>query len=131
MFIDSSYTLAAKACNRTSVNISSSNKEITGFIRFDGAFSRKSGGITTYFAITFTNWADFGVWTNGHLAPGQTTIDGCSSGAYIILPADHDQVTVYVGISFISTEHKHGSIYKCKLNSNHSILFVNLYNKMA
>jgi putative alpha-1,2-mannosidase len=104
ILIDSSYTLATNACNRTSVNISSSNNEITGSIRFDGAFSRKSGGITTYFAITFTNWADFGVWTNGHLAPRQTTIDGCSSGAYVILPADQDQVTAYVSISFISIE---------------------------
>jgi hypothetical protein len=94
ILIDSSYTLATNACNRTSVNISSSNNEITGSIHFDGAFSRKSGGITTYFAITLTNWADFGVWTNGHLVPRQKTIDGCSSGAYVILLADQDQVTV-------------------------------------
>ncbi len=104
ILIDSSYTLAAKACNRSTVNISSSNNEITGSIIFDGAFSRKSGGITTYFAITFPNWDDFGVWTNGHLAPGQTTTDGCSSGVYVILPVDQEQVTVYVGISFISIE---------------------------
>jgi putative alpha-1,2-mannosidase len=104
ILIDSSYTLAARACNQTSVNISSSNHEITGSIRFDGAFSRKSGGITTYFVITFSNWDDFGIWKDGELAPGETTVSGCSSGVYVILPADQDQVTVYVGISFISIE---------------------------
>ncbi|CAF4759608.1 unnamed protein product, partial [Rotaria sp. Silwood2] len=36
--------------------------------------------------------------------PRQTTTDGCSSGAYAILPANQQQVTVYVGISFVSIE---------------------------
>ncbi|CAF3392334.1 unnamed protein product [Rotaria socialis] len=70
-------------------------------------FSKLSGGVTTYFVITFTNWTNFGVWTNGHLVQGQTTTDGCSSGAYVILPDDQQQVTAYVGISFISIEQAH------------------------
>ncbi|CAF4361197.1 unnamed protein product, partial [Adineta steineri] len=50
---------------------------------------------------------NFGVWKDGQLAPGQTTTNGCSSGAYIILPDDQQQATVYVAISFISLEQAH------------------------
>lgn len=104
ILIDNSYTLPLKACNLTSVNIDSKNNEITGSILFEGDFSRSFGGLTTYFIVTFTNWTDFGVWKNGRLVPAKTTIDGCSSGVYVILPADQQQITVYVGISFVSIE---------------------------
>ncbi|CAF2152213.1 unnamed protein product [Rotaria magnacalcarata] len=107
ILVDSSYTLHTKACNQSYVDIDSSKNEITGSILFEGPFSKLSGGVTTYFVITFTNWTNFGVWTNGHLAQGQTTTDGCSSGAYVILPDDQQQVTVYVDISFISIEQAH------------------------
>jgi len=107
MLIDSSYTLHTKACNQSYINIDTSKNEMTGSILFEGPFSKLSGGITTYFVITFTNLTNFGVWTNGQLAPGQTKIDGCSSGAYVILPDDQQQVTIHVGISFISIEQAH------------------------
>ncbi|CAF1412818.1 unnamed protein product [Adineta steineri] len=107
ILIDSSYTLHTKACNQSYINIDSSKNEITGSILFQGPFSKLDGGITTYFVITFANMTNFGVWKDGQLAPGQTTTNGCSSGAYIILPDDQQQATVYVAISFISLEQAH------------------------
>jgi putative alpha-1,2-mannosidase len=104
ILVDSSYTLQTDACRRSHVNIDPTNNEITGSVFFEGSLSKHFGGVTTYFVVTFANWTDFGVWTDGRLAHGQTTADGCSSGAYIILPANQQQVTVYVGISFISIE---------------------------
>ncbi|CAF3147808.1 unnamed protein product [Rotaria socialis] len=104
ILVDSSYTLPLKVCNLSHVNIDPKNNEITGSVFFKGDFSRSFGGLSTYFTIKFTNWTDFGVWTNGSLVHEQTAADGCSSGAYIILPADQEQVTVYVGMSFVSIE---------------------------
>jgi putative alpha-1,2-mannosidase len=122
ILIDSSYTLHTKACNQTSINIDSSKNEITGSILFKGPFSKLDGGITTYFIITFTNWTSFGVWKDGHLAQGQTMTDGCSSGVYVILPDEQQQVTVYVGISFVSIEQAHTNLQmQTKLQSFDSI----------
>jgi putative alpha-1,2-mannosidase len=104
VLVDSSYTLETDACRKSHVNIDPSKNEISGSIFFEGSLSEHFGGVTTYFAITFTNWTDFGVWTNGHLEHGQTVADGCSSGAYVILSDNLQQVTVYVAISFISIE---------------------------
>jgi len=122
ILIDSSYTLHTKACNQSYVNIDSSKNQITGSILFKGPFSELNGGITTYFVITFSNWKTFGVWKDGHLSQGQTTIDGCPSGAYVILPEDQQQVTIYVGISFVSLEQAHINLEtQTKLQSFDSI----------
>ncbi|CAF4654097.1 unnamed protein product, partial [Rotaria sp. Silwood2] len=102
--IDSSYALPPDGCRQSHVNVDRNKNEITGSIFFKGFLSRAFGGVTTYFVITFSNWTDFGVWTEGHLMHGQTAADGCSSGAYVILPVNQKQVTVYVGISFVSIE---------------------------
>ncbi|CAF2134616.1 unnamed protein product [Rotaria magnacalcarata] len=104
VLIDSSYALPPYACQQSHVNINSTNNEITGSIFFKGFLSRSFGGVTTYFVITFTNWTDFGVWTEGRLLQGETTAGGCSSGAYVKLPTNQQQVTIYVGISFVSIE---------------------------
>ncbi|CAF3398384.1 unnamed protein product [Rotaria sp. Silwood2] len=104
ILIDSSYALPPDDCRQSHVNVDRNKNEITGSIFFKGFLSSAFGGVTTYFAITFSNWTDFGVWTEGHLMHGQTAADGCSSGAYVILPVNQKQVTVYVGISFVSIE---------------------------
>ncbi|CAF3021170.1 unnamed protein product [Rotaria sp. Silwood2] len=104
ILIDSSYALPPDGCRQSHVNVDRNKNEITGSIFFKGFLSRAFGGVTTYFVITFSNWTDFGVWTEGHLMHGQTAADGCSSGAYVILPVNQKQVTVYVGISFVSIE---------------------------
>lgn len=104
VLIDSSYALPPDGCQRSHVDIDSTNNEITGSIFFKGFLSRVFGGVTTYFVIKFANWTDFGVWTRGRLMHGQTTAEGCSSGAFVILPSNQRQVTVYVGISFVSIE---------------------------
>lgn len=102
--IDSSYTMQAGACNQSHVNVDSTNHEITGSIFFKGSLSGRFGGVTTYFVISLSNWSQFGTWNDGKITEGQTEASGCSSGAYIILPNDEEQTTMYVGISFISIE---------------------------
>ncbi|CAF1573665.1 unnamed protein product [Rotaria sordida] len=104
ILIDNSYTLQADVCNRSHIKIDSINHEITGLIFFQGSLSGRFGGVTTYFVITLNNWSKFGVWNNGQIIEGQNEIDGCSSGAYIILSNEQEQITMYVGISFISIE---------------------------
>jgi putative alpha-1,2-mannosidase len=122
ILIDSSYALPPLGCKQSHVNIDPSKNEITGSIFFKGSLSKIFGGVTTYFVITFTNWTDFGTWTDGALAHGQTTTDGCSSGAYIILPANQEQITVYVSISFISIEQARTNLQmQTKLQSFDSI----------
>ncbi|CAF3360714.1 unnamed protein product [Rotaria socialis] len=105
ILIDSSYTLQARACNRSQINIDTTNYEITGLIFIEGSLSKRFGGLATYFVITFDHeWADFGVWNDGEIIEKQNQTNGCSSGAYIILPDEHEQITMYVGISFISID---------------------------
>ena len=107
ILIDSSYALPSQShdgCKQSHVNIDPTTNQINGSILFDGNLSIVFGGLTTYFVIKFNNWTDFGVWTNDVLLHGQTTANGCSSGAFIILPSDQQQVTFYVGISFVSIE---------------------------
>jgi putative alpha-1,2-mannosidase len=104
ILIDNSYTLQTDACNQSHIKIDSINHEITGSILFRGSLSRRFGGVTTYFVITLNNWTKFGIWNNGKITEDQNEIDGCSSGAYIILPDGQEQTTMYVGISFISIE---------------------------
>jgi putative alpha-1,2-mannosidase len=105
ILIDSSYTLQTGACNASHINIDSTNHEITGSVFFRGSLSGRFGGVTTYFVITLnTNWTNYGIWNNGEITEGKNEIDGCSSGGYIILPDEPNQVTMYVGISFVSIE---------------------------
>ncbi|CAF3757286.1 unnamed protein product [Rotaria socialis] len=105
ILIDSSYTLQARACNHSQINIDTTNYEITGLIFIEGSLSKRFGGLATYFVITFDHeWADFGVWNDGEIIEKQNQTNGCSSGAYIILPDEHEQITMYVGISFISID---------------------------
>ncbi|CAF3663915.1 unnamed protein product [Adineta steineri] len=104
ILIDNSYTLQANVCTESHVKIDSINHELTGLIHFDGSLSGRFGGVTTYFVIALNNLTQFGTWNHGQITEGQTEIDGCSSGAYIILPDEQEQVTMYVGISFVSIE---------------------------
>ena len=105
ILIHSSYTLQTGVCNASHINIDSTNHEITGSVLFKGSLSARFGGVTTYFAITLNaNWTNYGIWNNGEITEGKNEIDGCSSGGYIILPDEPNQVTMYVGISFISIE---------------------------
>lgn len=106
ILIHNSYTLQTGACNRSHVKIDTINQEIVGSVFFLGSLSARFGGVTTYFVIKLnnSNWTDFGVWNNGKIIEKQNETDGCSSGAYIILPDGQDQVTMYVGISFISID---------------------------
>ncbi|CAF3410478.1 unnamed protein product [Rotaria socialis] len=122
VLIDSSYALPPYGCQQSHVNINSTSNEITGSVFFKGFLSRSFGGVTTYFVIIFTNWTDFGVWTEGRLLQGETTADGCSSGAYVKLPANQQQVTIYVGISFVSIEQARDNLeIQTKLESFDSI----------
>ncbi|CAF4598610.1 unnamed protein product [Rotaria sp. Silwood1] len=104
ILIDSSYTLQTGVCNRSHIKIDSINHEITGLVFFKGSLSGRFGGVTTYFVISLNNWSKFGVWNNGQIIEGQNETDGCSSGAYIILSDEQEQLTMYVGISFVSIE---------------------------
>ncbi|CAF1458562.1 unnamed protein product, partial [Rotaria sordida] len=91
ILIDSSYALPLDGCRQSHVNVDPNKNEITGSIFFKGFLSRAFGGVTTYFVITFTNWIDFGVWTQGRLMNRQTTADGCSSGVYVMVLANQQQ----------------------------------------
>ena len=104
ILIDNSYTLQTNVCSQSYVKIDDVNYEITGSILFKGSLSGRFGGVTTYFAIKLNNWSKFGIWNEGKIVEGQREVDGCSTGAYIILPDDPDQVTMYVGISFVSVD---------------------------
>ncbi|CAF0764417.1 unnamed protein product [Adineta ricciae] len=104
ILVHSSYTLQKGACNHSQIKIDSANHEITGSIHFRGSLSGRFGGVTTYFVITLSNWGKFGTWSNGKITEGQTEVDGCSTGAYFILPDEETQATMYVGISFVSLD---------------------------
>ncbi|CAF4497184.1 unnamed protein product, partial [Rotaria magnacalcarata] len=68
--------------------------EITGLVFIEGSLSKRFGGLATYFVITFDHqWTDFGVWNDGEIIEKQNETDGCSSGAYIILPDEQEQIT--------------------------------------
>jgi putative alpha-1,2-mannosidase len=104
ILIDNSYTLQSDVCNQSYINIDSINHEITGLIFFKGSLSGRFGGVRNYFVISLGNLTNFGIWNNGKINEGQDQADGCSSGAYVILPDEQEQVTMYVGISYISIE---------------------------
>lgn len=104
ILVDNSYTLQANVCSHSQVKIDAVNHEITGSILFEGSLSGRFGGVTTSFVIKLENWLNFGTWKSGQIFEGQAETDGCSSGAYIIVPNDQEQVTMYVGISFVSIE---------------------------
>jgi predicted alpha-1,2-mannosidase len=108
VLIDSSYTLDSETCTTTNVNINSDNGEIFGSIHSEGDLSSAFGGLTTYFVVKFPEFlSNFGTWQDGHIANGHTHADGCSSGAYVILPDSRtgdQQITIYVAISFVSLE---------------------------
>jgi putative alpha-1,2-mannosidase len=104
ILIDSSYTLQSDVCNQSHINIDPVNQELTGSIFFRGSLSGRFGGVTNYFVIKLTSWSKFGIWNNGQITEGLNQTDGCLSGAYIILPDDQEQVTMYMGISYISIE---------------------------
>ena len=104
ILIDNSYTLQANVCSQSHVKIDDMNYEITGSVLFKGSLSGRFGGVTTSFVIKLNNWSNFGIWNDGKIVEGQKEIDGCSTGAYIILPDNDEQVTMYVGISFISID---------------------------
>ena len=104
VLIESSYTLQANACRQSHVKIDPVNSEISGAVLFFGSLSKRFGGVTTYFSIRLSNLTHFGVWENGKIYEGRQDIDGCSTGAYIVLPTGQEQVIMYVGISFVSIE---------------------------
>jgi putative alpha-1,2-mannosidase len=104
ILIDSSYTLQKNVCTESHVKIDPITHEITGSTHFSGSLSARFGGVTNYFVISLSNWTNSGIWNDGKITEGQTEIDGCSTGAYFILPEDQEQVTMYVGISFVSVE---------------------------
>lgn len=104
ILIDNSYTLQANVCSQSAIKIDQINHEITGSILFEGSLSRRFGGVTTFFVIKLDSWSNFGIWNHGEILQGQDEINSCSSGAYIILPDNQDQVTMYVGISFVSID---------------------------
>jgi putative alpha-1,2-mannosidase len=104
ILIDNSYTLQSNVCRHSDIKIDSINYEITGSVFFQGSLSGQFGGVTNYFVIKLSNWTNFGIWNNGQIHERQNQTDGCSSGAYIILPNEQEQVTMYVGLSYISIE---------------------------
>lgn len=104
ILIDSSYTLQDNVCNDSHINIDVTNHELTGSILFRGSLSGRFGGVRNYFVIKLSNWSKFGIWKNGQVTEGLNQTDGCTTGAYVILPDDQDQVTMYMGISYISIE---------------------------
>jgi putative alpha-1,2-mannosidase len=104
ILIDNSYTLQSDVCNQSHIDIDTFNHEITGSVFFRGSLSGRFGGVTNYFVISLNNLTHFGMWNNGQLTEGQNHTDGCLSGAYIILPDEQEQVTMYVGLSYISIE---------------------------
>ena len=104
ILIDNSYTLQANVCSESHIKIDPINHEITGSILFKGSLSGRFGGVTTSFVIKIDSWSNFGIWNNGEIFEGQDHSDSCSSGAYLSLPSEQDEVTMYVGISFVSIE---------------------------
>ena len=104
ILIDSSYTLQNDVCNDSHINIDVNNHELTGSILFRGSLSGRFGGVRNYFVIKLSNWSNFGIWKDGQITEGLNQTDGCTTGAYLVLPDDQDQVTMYMGISYISIE---------------------------
>ena len=60
--------------------------------------------MTNYFVIKLNSEYGFGTWKDGQVTEGLNHTDGCSSGAYIVLPDGLESVTMYVGLSYISIE---------------------------
>ncbi|CAF4390834.1 unnamed protein product, partial [Didymodactylos carnosus] len=104
ILIDSSYSLDSSACNNTQVEIDLKMNEVRGWILFDGALSKRFGGVRTYFIISFPqlNITDYGVWNDNKLYPKQLNASACNSGAYLMFSSE--QVNILVGISFVSIE---------------------------
>ena len=102
ILIDSSYTLQNDVCNDSHISIDIINHELTGSILFRGSLSGRFGGVRNYFVIKLSNWSSFGIWKNGEITEGLNQTDGCSTGAYLVLP--DEQVTMYMGISYVSIE---------------------------
>lgn len=102
ILIDSSYTLQSNVCNDSHITIDLINHELTGSILFRGSLSGRFGGVRNYFVIKLSNWSNYGIWKNGEINEGFNQTDGCSSGAYLVLP--DEQITMYMGISYVSIE---------------------------
>lgn len=45
---------------------------------------------------------NYGIWTKERITEGLTSIEGCDTGAYV--EVNNPEVTVYVGISYISVD---------------------------
>jgi predicted alpha-1,2-mannosidase len=103
VLIDSSYTLDLVTCGARNITVDVTNGEIFGSTHSVGGLSGNFGGLTVYFIVKFASaFTDFGTWQDGNFTRGHTQANGCTSGAYVIVP--QQQITVYAAISFVSLE---------------------------
>ena len=108
ILIDSSYTLDSETCMDVNVQVDPDNGEIYGYIHSEGDLSYRFQGLNTYFVVRFpTILSNFGTWQNGQVNNGHTEAQGCTCGAYVVLPempSETEEITLYVAISFISLD---------------------------
>lgn len=92
------------------VEIDGAGQTLTGMMTVDGSYSKRFGGLPTYFAARVSRpVADHGVWTDlGELLPGQSSHSGAEIGAWLsfdLSAADEPySVELELAISYVSVE---------------------------
>jgi predicted alpha-1,2-mannosidase len=84
------------------VEVDAAAGEVLGSITSSGGFSGRYGGLPMHFVARFTPaFATHGVWNEGAITEGGTTMDGLSLGAWVGFDALDGPVEVQVAISYI------------------------------
>lgn len=87
-----------------------SRNEISGEVKINGPLSGRFGGFTLFYSARFPiAWTRSGVWNTTksdviNMYPGQVSISGPGSGAYLVFDSAPSMLTFALGISTISVQ---------------------------
>ena len=87
------------------VHILPQQQEVEGHIRTFGTFARRYGGQEVFFVARFDKpFSEYALWDEQGYYPGRDTLSGDRPGAVLTFAhrSPHTQVTVRVGISYVS-----------------------------
>jgi predicted alpha-1,2-mannosidase len=111
ILIDVTHGNGRHECEEGYVNVLPESKEIEGSAKTMGGFSRRYGGLKTYFVARFSEpFASYDTWHDDTFTPGQTRAEGEKVVADVSFDVNAPIVTVKLGISCVSIENARANL---------------------
>lgn len=109
LVFDLGYNPGEGVSSASAVNLDPATQTLTGMMTVQGSYSKRFGGLPTYFAARVSRPIDgYGVFDElGELAPGEAALDGTEIGAWLgfdLSDADEPVVELELAISYVSVE---------------------------